>query len=199
MNNIGAVKEILINFGTRTVTKESLDKVARQIDALYQPKIVRADGTEPSHKLPPDAGSRLIGSVKPQPDELISDEERTETAEVLYNFRNAMDIEGIKNVLWQRDKAQHAKDKAEIDELKSLLLETAIGVEEMRQEIRGKEAECQKRIEQVFEEIDNFIPLHAYEVYVDEIGKRQKKHLLATCMRCKFEALKAKIKEVSNG
>lgn len=34
-------------------------------------------------------------------DTIVEDWELTDIAETLYNFRNAMDIEGIKNTLWQ--------------------------------------------------------------------------------------------------
>ena len=37
---------------------------------------------------------------------IIPDNELTETAEMLYNLKNAMDIAGIKSVLWQQANSQ---------------------------------------------------------------------------------------------
>ena len=34
-------------------------------------------------------------------DTILEDTELTDIAETLYNFRNAMDIKGVKNTLWQ--------------------------------------------------------------------------------------------------
>ena len=54
-------------------------------------------------------------------DRILPDWKLTDIAETLYNFRNAMDIEGIKNTLWQLAKQQDnvsfkaGKDEADFE------------------------------------------------------------------------------------
>ena len=45
---------------------------------------------------------------------LLSEEELVETAEMLFNFRDGMSIQGIKEVLWQQAKAQDKQTTQDI-------------------------------------------------------------------------------------
>ena len=63
-------------------------------------------------------------------------------------------------------------------------------------QLEDDQKECESIVEEIFERIEKlpFIPkTHDYEYYMNEVGQRERKHLLTTCELCKYQAFKQDI------
>jgi len=158
----------------REEIKEDFRRDARQIDALYQegsPMYLDKDGQ---------------WKMKAQPDDLLlSDEEIHKLAEEVIQDNAIEAFEFAKKLA----KAQHAKDQKRIDEL------TRKGEALCQQngELLIQIHDCQKRIEQVFEDLEDM------KLIKEHHGHKQGEVKLVACARCTYEDYKtrtlAKIKE----
>lgn len=135
MNNIEAVKEILVKYYIEETQGAPVEAVARQI--------VQALGSHPLHTK--ELVSQKTKDMIAKPDELISDKKIQQACKVEI-LRYGVVPQEFRDAC----QAQHAKDQEECRKLRT---------EDNRyleQKIELEKRICQKRIEQVFEEIEGY-------------------------------------------